>query len=79
MMAFRITLALAYMRNGRPGDAYNILNINKLNWDELEDLRKAVRAATLIQNGQATGAQGLIDSINRAVLFPEELELIHPY
>ena len=79
MMAFRITLALAYMRNGRPGDAYNMLNINKLNWDELEDLRKVMRAATLIQNGQATGAQGLIDSINRAVLFPEELELIHPY
>jgi len=79
MMAFRITLALAYMRNGKPADAYNMLNINKLEWDELEDLRKVIRAATLIQNGQATGAKGLLESINRDALFPEELELIHPY
>ena len=79
MMAFRITLALAYLRVGSPERAYNLLNSNDLDWKKMESLRKAVRAAVLIQNGQATEAQELIKFIYRDALFPEELELFHPY
>ena len=79
MMAFRITYALAYLRKRDAEKAYKLLNISRLNWEELEDLRKSIRAATLINTGQVIEAQELIYSINREELFPEELELIHPY
>ena len=75
LLSYRITLALAHLRNNSPDQAYLLLDLNGLEWEELSDIRKAVRAATLLEKQQEKEAQELIDSINMDALLPEERKL----
>ena len=74
MLSYRVTLALAYLRNHDTQSAYALLNANRIEWDEQSDINKAVRAATLKEK-QPKKAEALIDTINLDSLFTEEKKL----
>jgi tetratricopeptide (TPR) repeat protein len=76
MLAYRVTLALAWLRSNRAADAWKLLGPLKLDWTQKHPGWRAVFAATLNATGDAAGAKRIADSLPLDVLRPEERALV---
>jgi tetratricopeptide (TPR) repeat protein len=76
MLAHRVTLALAWLRAGRAGDAAKLLAPLKVDWNQARPGWRAVFAATLAATGDAAGAQRIVDALPLDALRPEERALV---
>lgn len=76
MLAYRVTLALAYLRASKPGDAKAILSNINVDWDSVAPGWRAVYAAVLADTGDADSAKRVAQKIPTKALRPEERFLI---
>lgn len=79
MLAYRITLALAQLRNGRPADALAVFNGVTLDPAQIQPYQRAVLAAVLGANGRSDEARQLARSVRWDTVTTAELELIKPW
>jgi len=76
-MAYRVTLALAYLRAGRPRDAMQTIVNKSVNFDLLQPGWQAVYVAILKSNNLDKKSQNLLNKIKLQQLLPEENELLN--
>ncbi len=79
MLAFRITLALAYLRQKEPAKAFEPLANLPIEWNSTQVSWRAIYAAVLAANRRTSEAQALTAEIPSSSLRPEELALIRQY
>jgi tetratricopeptide (TPR) repeat protein len=79
VMAFRNTLALAYLRLEKPAEAKKIYDGLNLDWRVLKPGWQAVHAAVVGANGETYLARTLARQIPLSALKPEEKALIQPW
>ncbi len=76
MLAYRTTLALAYLRAGNASAAAELYKNANISWDTAPPGWRAVYAAALAANGNQENAAVAAAELSTARLKPEELELI---
>ncbi|MEM1058829.1 MAG: hypothetical protein AAGK14_06245 [Verrucomicrobiota bacterium] len=76
-MSHRITLALAYLRQNRPADAWQLLDHASVRFPLLQPGWQAVYTATLSRNQQPERADQLREEIDLLRLSSEESALLH--
>jgi hypothetical protein len=79
VMAFRTTLALAYLRLDDPSSALKLYDGLKLDWKTLRPGWQAVHAAVVGAAGDKQQAQALARQVPQNGLKPEERALIQPW
>jgi thioredoxin-like negative regulator of GroEL len=79
MLAFRITLALAHLRQQQPTKALEPLSNLPIEWNSTQVSWQAIYAAVLAANRRISEAQALTAEIPASSLRPEELALIRQY
>jgi DNA-binding SARP family transcriptional activator len=79
VMAYRNTLALAYLRLDDPASARKLYEDLNLDWKMLQPGWQAVHAAVIGANGDAQNARVLAKEIPLNALKPEEHALIQPW
>jgi hypothetical protein len=79
VMAYRNTLALAYLRLDDPASARKVYEDLNLDWKTLQPGWQAVHAAVVGANGDAQNARDLASQIPQNALKPEERALIQPW
>ncbi|MDX1953436.1 MAG: hypothetical protein SFY81_14755 [Verrucomicrobiota bacterium] len=77
-LAYRTTLALALLRQGRAGQARELYAGVEVNWLNVLPGWLAVRAAVLNASGEKDLARTLVRPLRNSRLKPEEQELIKP-
>ncbi len=75
-LANRVTLALAYYRQGRALDAATVLDTLPVDWGQARSGWRAVYAAILRANGRSDEANALIATIDEEALLLEERDLL---
>ncbi|HEY6170185.1 MAG TPA: hypothetical protein VI454_19285, partial [Verrucomicrobiae bacterium] len=76
MLAYRTTLALAYLRLNQPANARTLLDNLNIKWADAPAGWQAVYAATLAGNGDTNAARQIARQIPTKSLRPEERYLI---
>lgn len=79
MLAYRVTLALAYLRRDEPGSARDLFRGVTLNWAHVLPGWQAVHAAAHGRSGQIDAARAFARQIPIPRLKPEEKALIEPW
>jgi len=79
MLAYRITLALAHLKNGQHEAAMKVFDGITLDPSQIQPYQRAVLAAVLGANGREAEARQLANSIPGDVVTKQELELIAAY
>jgi len=75
LMAYRVTMALALLRNNEADKANALLNIPGIDWSSLQDVWKFVKVLVEVANGNQTVA--LMRELRN--LLPEEKQLLDDY
>jgi len=79
MLAYRITLALAHLKNGQQEAAMKVFDGITLDPSQLQPYQRAVLAAVLGTNGREAEARQLAKSVPGDVVTVQEYELIAPW
>jgi tetratricopeptide (TPR) repeat protein len=79
LLAFRSTLALAYLRKNDPAAALKVYDGFALDWTGASPSWRLVHAVVEAANGNKAAAQAEADNINRTLLRPEEQALLDNY
>ena len=79
MLAYRITLALTYLKNSQPDAALRVFDGITLDPDQIQPYQRAVLAAVLGANGREDEARQLARSVPGDVVTVQEFELIAPW
>ena len=79
LLAFRSTLALAYLRKNNPAAALKVYNDFTIDWKTAPPSWRMVHAVVEGANGNKAAAQAEAENINRSLLRPEELTLLDDY
>ena len=79
MLAYRITLALAHLKNGQPEAAMKVFDGITLDPAQIQPYQRAVLAAVLGANGRADEARQLARSVPADAVTVQELELVKPW
>jgi len=79
MLAYRITLALAHLKNGQHEAAMKVFDGITLDPAQIQPYQRAVLAAVLGANGRDTEARQLAKSVPGNVVTVQEYELIAPW
>lgn len=72
ILAYRVTLSLAYLTIQNFSAAHQVLDITSLDWTPLRGSWRAIKAITLKKMGQTTAAKNLQKTIIPQALLPEE-------
>lgn len=76
MFPFRLTYALALLRNGRAAEGLNLFENSPVAIGQLLPWQRVIFAALLAENGMVDGAKSIQATIPDAALRPEEIDLI---
>jgi len=79
MLAYRITLALAHLKNGQQEAAMKVFDSVTLDPSQIQPYQRAVLAAVLGANGREAEARQLARSVPGDQITVQELELIAPW
>jgi predicted Zn-dependent protease len=79
ILAYRSTLALAYLRKNDPADAAKVYQGLQIDWSSAPASWKLIYAVVLAANGDKAKAQGFISGITRDQVRPEESALMNAY
>lgn len=79
MLAYRITLALGFLKNGQPGEALDVFDGVTLDPAQIQPYQRAVLAAVLGANQRENEARELADAVDSATVTAEEFKLIAPW
>lgn len=79
MLAYRITLALTQLKNGKPDAALAVFNGVSLDPAQIQPYQRAVLAAVLGANGRTDEARQLARSVPPESVSTAELEMIKPW
>ena len=76
-LAHYVTLALAYLKNGKKKDALRLLKTLNVPWEQVQPRWRAIYAAVLKANNEKGLAKELSVKINPTSLLPEEQALLN--
>lgn len=76
MFPFRLTYALALLRNGRPSEGLALFESSPVAIGQLLPWQRAIFAALLAQNGMTESAESVKATIPQNALRPEEIALV---
>ena len=79
MLAYRITLALAHLKNAQPEAAMRVFDGITLDPAQIQPYQRAVLAAVLGANGRDNEARQIARSVPGDIVTVEEFELIKPW
>lgn len=79
MLAYRITLALAHLKNAQPEAAMRVFDGITLDPAQIQPYQRAVLAAVLGANGRVDEARQLARSVPGDIVTVQEMELIAPW
>jgi hypothetical protein len=79
MLAYRVTLALAHLKNGQPEAAMQVFDGITLDPAQIQPYQRAVLAAVLGTNGRQAEARQLARSVPGDAVTVQEFELITPW
>ena len=79
MLAYRITLALAHLKNGQHEAAMKVFDGITLDPAQIQPYQRAVLAAVLGANGREAEAKQLARSVSADQVTAQEIELIKPW
>lgn len=79
MLAYRITLALTLLREGKNAEALHVFDGETLNPADIQPYQRAILAAILGANGRESEAQDLATNIPGDSITTQEMELIKPW
>jgi len=79
MFAYRITLALAHLRNGQAAEALGVFDGVTLDPAQIQPYQRAVLAAVLGANGREEEARQLAASVPADIVTVEEMALLAPW
>lgn len=79
IFAYRMTLALAFLKNQKEKDALSLILDLGINWKSVSASYRALAAAILAANGYVLDAERMLDGLNFAELLPEEKLLLDSY
>ncbi|MCS7063756.1 MAG: tetratricopeptide repeat protein [Methylacidiphilales bacterium] len=79
MLAFRITLALAYLRQQDPEKALGPLDNLPVDWKTLQPSWRAIYAAVLAANKRIAEAEDLLTGVSASQIRNEEIALLKEY
>ncbi len=79
MLAYRVTLALAHLKNGQPEAAMQVFDGITLDPAQIQPYQRAVLAAVLGTNGRQAEARQLARSVQGDAVTVQEFELITPW
>ena len=79
LLAFRSTLALAYLRKNDPANALKVYQDFKVDWSTASPSWRMVHAVVESAGGNKAAAQSDAENINRTLLRPEEVTLLDNY
>ncbi len=77
ILAYRMTLALALLRENKPTEALKLLDGLDIPWMEARSGWRAVYAGILRENGRNALADLIINQLPEDYLLPEEVQLAH--
>lgn len=79
MLAYRTTLALAYLRMNDPKSAHALFRGVEVDWKTAPPSWRAVYAAVLAANGDIKSARQMVNQLPRQQLRAEERALVEPW
>ena len=79
MLAYRITLALAHLKNGQPEAAMKVFDGITLDPAQIQPYQRAVLAAVLAANNREEEARQLARSVPGDIVTVQEIALIDPW
>lgn len=79
VFAYRMTLALAFLKNEKEKDALNLILDLGINWKAVPTSYRALAASILAANGYALDAERMIEGLSLEGLLPEEKLLLEAY
>jgi tetratricopeptide (TPR) repeat protein len=79
MLAYRVTLSLAHLKNGQPEAAMQVFDGITLDPAQIQPYQRAVLAAVLGTNGRQAEARQLARSVPGDAVTVQEFELITPW
>jgi hypothetical protein len=79
VFAYRMTLALAFLKNEKEKDALSLILDLGINWKAVPTSYRALAASILAANGYALDAERMIEGLSLDGLLPEEKLLLEAY